>query len=106
MGDIRIFGPSMGSPLDPSTPPEKNDTAKYGAGEWNRVLFDATRSWEFEPRPEWGGRHYPPIDKIAVHLESHVAARWAEYGIGIPYLDGKRRDMLTMEQLSKRLPEV
>lgn len=80
--------------------------AKYGSGEWHRVLIDATRSWEFEPRPEWGGRHYPPIDKLTPELESRIAARWAEYGIGIAYLDDERRELLTMERLSKRLPEV
>jgi UbiD family decarboxylase len=106
LGDIAFYGPCMGSSLDPSTPPEKNDSNKYGAGEWTRVLIDATRSWEFEPRPEWGGRHYPPIDKVAPELESRIAARWEEYGIGIPYLDDERRELLTMEQLSKRLPEV
>ena len=106
LGDITFFGPSLGSPLDPSTPPEKANMAKYGSGEWTRVLIDATRSWEFEPRPEWGGRHYPAINKIAPELESRVAARWEEYGIGIPYLDDERRELLTMEQLSKRLPDV
>jgi 4-hydroxy-3-polyprenylbenzoate decarboxylase len=43
---------------------------------------------------------------LAVELESRVAARWEEYGIGIPYLDDERRELLTMEQLSKRLPDV
>ncbi|WP_068188092.1 UbiD family decarboxylase [Mycobacterium sp. UM_CSW] len=106
VGDIHVYGPSMGSPLDPSTAPAKNDAAKYGAGEWHRVLIDATRSWEFEPRPEWGGRHFPPIDKIHPQLESRVADRWAEYGIGIPYLNDDQRNLLTMEELSKRLSEV
>ena len=55
LGDIAFFGPGLGSSLDPSTPPEKNDTNKYGAGQWTRVLIDATRSWEVEPRAEWGG---------------------------------------------------
>jgi 3-polyprenyl-4-hydroxybenzoate decarboxylase len=57
LGDIAVYGPTLGSPLDPSTPPQKANMAKYGSGEWHRVLIDATRSWEFEPRPEWGGRH-------------------------------------------------
>jgi 4-hydroxy-3-polyprenylbenzoate decarboxylase len=106
LGDITFFGPTMGSPLDPSTPPERNDTARYGSGEWTRVLTDATRSWEFGPRSEWGGRHYPPIDKVAPELESRIAARWEEYGIGIPYLDDDRRELLTLERLSRRLPDV
>ncbi|MCV7401693.1 UbiD family decarboxylase [Mycobacterium fragae] len=106
LGDIAFYGPTMGSSIDPSTPPEKNNTTKYGAGEWTRVLIDATRTWEFGQRPEWGGRHFPPIDRVDPELESRVAARWEEYGIGIPYLDAEGREMLTMEELSKRLPEV
>ncbi len=106
LGDIAFYGPTMGSPLDPSTPPEKNDSARFGAGEWTRVLTDATRSWEFDPRPEWGGRHYPPIDTVEPELEAKIAARWQEYGIGIPYLDDVRRELLTMAELRKRLPEV
>jgi hypothetical protein len=59
VGDIAFFGPGLGSSLDPSAPPEKNDTNKYGAGEWTRVLIDATRSWEVEPRAEWGWAPFP-----------------------------------------------
>jgi hypothetical protein len=39
-------------------------------------------------------------------LESKIAGRWDEYGIGIPYLDDERRELLTLEQLSRRMPEV
>ena len=106
LGDIAFFGPGLGSSLDPSTPSEKNDTNKYGTGQWTRVLIDATRNWEFERRAEWGGRHYPPTDRIAPELESKIADRWDEYGIGIPYLDDERRELLTLAQLSKRMPEV
>ncbi len=106
LGDISFFGPSLGSPPDPSTPPHKANMAKYGSGEWHRVLIDATRSWEFEPRPEWNGRHYPAINTIAAELEARITARRDEYGIGIPYLDDHQRELLTMEQLSKRLPDV
>jgi hypothetical protein len=56
--------------------------------------------------PRLGGRHDPAINTIAPELESRVAARWEEYGIGIPYLDDARRELLTMEQPSKRLPDV
>lgn len=105
-GDIAFYGPTLGSPLDPSTPHEKTNMAKYGSGEWHRVLIDATRSWDNEPRPEWGGRHYPPINRISPELEARVAARWQEYGIAIPYLDDALRESLTMEKLSRRLPDV
>ena len=106
MGDIVFYGPTFGSILDPSTPPEKANPAKYGTGEWTRVLIDATRSWELERRPEYGNRRYPPINKLDPELEAKLKARWHEYGIGIRYLDDEQREMLTMTELAKRLPEV
>jgi 3-polyprenyl-4-hydroxybenzoate decarboxylase len=106
LGDIAFFGPGLGSSLDPSTPPELNDTNKYGTGQWTRVLIDATRSWEVDPRPEWGGRRFPPTDRLAPELEHKIASRWQEYGIGIPYLDNDGREMLTLQRMSKRMPEV
>lgn len=105
-GDIAFFGPGLGSSLDPSTPPERNDTNLYGSGEWTRVLVDATRSWGVAPRPAWGGRRFPPTDRLPAELESQIAARWSEYGIGIPYLDARGREMLTLEKLSRRMPQV
>src|SRR5207249_4461490 len=50
-----VFPGSFGSPIDPSTPLEDRNVAQLGTGLWNRVLIDATRSWRFERRPEWGG---------------------------------------------------
>lgn len=105
-GGIVSFGPTYGSPLDPSTPAEQRNVRKYGTGKWTRLLIDATRSWELEPNEEDGGRRFPPISKIPVELERRIAARWEEYGIGVPYLDDAKRELLTMEQLSRRLPEV
>jgi UbiD family decarboxylase len=49
LGDIAFYGPTLGSPLDPSTPPEKANMAKYGSGECHRVLIDATRSRSSSP---------------------------------------------------------
>jgi 4-hydroxy-3-polyprenylbenzoate decarboxylase len=106
LGDVAFFGPGIGSALDPSTPPELNNGAKYGTGQWTRMLVDATRSWEIDPRPEWGGRRFPPTDRLESELEARVADRWAEYGIGVPYLDDAGRERLTLAKLSKRLPEV
>ncbi len=70
------------------------------------MLIDATRSWELEPDEDYGGRRFPPIAKMPVELERRVAERWDEYGVGVPYLDEERRELLTMEKLSKILPEV
>ena len=105
-GDVMIHGPTFGSVLDPSTLPADRDPVKYGTGRWHRVLIDATRSWEHEPNPQFGGRRYPPINTIDPALEKKIAKRWSEYGIGIDYLDDDARERLTMEQLSKILPEV
>ena len=59
--DIVVFPGSFGSPADPSTPLEERDVGKLGSGIWNRVLIDATRTWMYDPKPEWGGRFPPTV---------------------------------------------
>jgi len=105
-GDVAIVGPTFGSVLDPSTLPADRDVAKYGTGKWHRVLIDATRSWEHEPKPEFGGHRYPPLNKIDPKLERKLKKRWAKYAIGIDYLDDEARELLTMEALSRVFDEV
>jgi 4-hydroxy-3-polyprenylbenzoate decarboxylase len=77
--DIVIFPGSFGSSNDPSIPFEERDVAKLGAGIWNRVLIDATRTWMYDPKPEWGGR-FPPTVQPAPEDEALVDRRWPEYG--------------------------
>jgi len=103
---IVTFGPTFGSPLDPSTPPHLRSPRLYGSGKWTRLLIDATRSWELLPQEDYGGRRFPPISKLPVELERRVRDRWNEYGIAVPYLDDNRRELLTLERLSQILPEV
>jgi 4-hydroxy-3-polyprenylbenzoate decarboxylase len=105
-GQLLTFGPTFGSVLDPSTPLAQASVRKYGTGRWTRVLIDATRNWEFEPNPDWGNRRFPPVNTIPVELERTIRARWSEYGTGMPYLSEEKREMLTLEQLSKVLPDV
>ena len=105
-GQLLTFGPTFGSVLDPSVPAEHASVLKYGTGRWTRVLIDATRNWEFEPNPDWGGRRMPPINRIDPALERRLRDRWSEYGIGIPYFDDDAREGLTMERLAERFPEV
>ncbi len=81
-GGITVFPGIFGSPVDPSTPFADRDVQRLGTGLWNRVLIDATRSWRFEPRPEWGGERFPPTVRPAPEDEARVTARWAEYGLG------------------------
>ncbi len=105
-GQLLTFGPTFGSYLDPSMPPELAQPAKYGSGSWTRVLTDATRNWEFERIPEMDGRRFPAVNTIDPVLEKKIHARWSEYGIGVPYLDDEAREQLTFEQLRKIFPEV
>ncbi|MBI4465415.1 MAG: UbiD family decarboxylase [Acidobacteria bacterium] len=77
--DIVVFPSSFGSPIDPSTPLAERDVPKLGAGIWNRVLVDATRTWMYDPRPEWDGR-FPPTVHPAPEDEALVDRRWSEYG--------------------------
>ncbi len=80
-GGIVVFPGSFGSPIDPSTPLQERDVSRLGSGLWNRVLIDATRSWELERRPEWGGERFPPTVKPAPEDEERVRRRWKEYGL-------------------------
>ena len=77
--DIVVFPGSFGSIADPSTPLEERNVAKLGSGIWNRVLVDATRTWMYDPKPEWGGR-FPPTVHPAPEDEELVNRRWPEYG--------------------------
>ena len=81
-GGIVVFPGIFGSPIDPSTPMEDRNVAQLGTGLWNRVLIDATRSWHFERRPEWGGERFPPTVRPAPDDEARVRDRWTEYGLG------------------------
>jgi UbiD family decarboxylase len=77
-----VFPGIFGSPIDPSTPMHDRDVSRLGTGLWNRVLIDATRSWKFERRPEWGNERFPPTVRPAAEDEARVRARWEEYGLG------------------------
>ena len=81
-GGIVIFPGTFGSPIDPSTPLHDRDVAQLGTGLWNRVLFDATRSWKMQRRPEWDNERFPPTVRPAPEDEARVRARWEEYGLG------------------------
>ena len=81
-GGIVIFPGLFGSPIDPSTPFPDRDVSQLGTGLWNRVLIDATRSWKFARRPEWGNERFPPTVRPAPEDEARVRARWDEYGLG------------------------
>jgi 4-hydroxy-3-polyprenylbenzoate decarboxylase len=105
-GQLLTFGPTFGSVLDPSTPRHQADARKYGTGCWTRLLIDATRNWEFEPNPDWGGRRYPPINTLEPAFEDHIRKRWKEYDIGIDYLSDEKRELLTFRELSKRFSEI
>lgn len=105
-GQLLTFGPTFGSVLDPSTPRHQANPQKYGTGCWTRLLIDATRNWEFEPNPDWGGRRYPPVNVLPAALEERIRSRWSEYGIGIDYLDDNKRELLTFRELSKRFSEI
>lgn len=77
--DVVVFPGTFGSTADPSVPIERRNVAKLGTGMWNRVLIDATRTWNYDPRPEWGGR-FPPTVHPAPEDEALVDRRWPEYG--------------------------
>jgi UbiD family decarboxylase len=82
--DLVVFPGSFGSPIDPSTPLEERSVADLGAGIWNRLLLDATKSWRHPRRPEWGGDRFPPTVAPAPEDLERVRRRWPEYGFTGP----------------------
>lgn len=47
---------------------------------WNRMLIDATIPFEWEPRPEWDGKRFPPSAYPPRDVMDLVERRWREYG--------------------------
>jgi len=78
--DLVVFPGSFGSPIDPSTPLEERSVADLGTGLWNRLLIDATKTWRYPAREEWGGAKFPPTVASAPEDVELVRRRWDEYG--------------------------
>lgn len=78
--DIVVFRSTFGSALDPSTLLEHRQLSELGAGLWNRMLIDATRTWRFPRRPQWGGERFPPLVTPRPQDLELVRKRWREYG--------------------------
>ncbi|MFF1956942.1 UbiD family decarboxylase [Streptomyces sp. NPDC058220] len=77
--DIVVFPGTFGSPIDPSTPLEERSVDDLGAGLWNRMLIDATKTWRFKPQPQWNGARFPPTVAPAAEDLAQVRERWADY---------------------------
>jgi 4-hydroxy-3-polyprenylbenzoate decarboxylase len=78
--DMVVFPGSFGSSLDPSTPIDERSIPKLGAGLWNRLLIDATKTWRFDPRPEWQNQSFPPTVANTEEERQRVLDRWDTYG--------------------------
>lgn len=80
--DIKIWKDHRGSPIDPRQEPERK-------GYWDRVLIDATRPFDWEPRAIWGSEgvnkgvplNYPPTTRPDPELVKRINRNWADYGI-------------------------
>ncbi|NKB38772.1 MAG: UbiD family decarboxylase [Gammaproteobacteria bacterium] len=97
MDQISMFGPTFGSPLDPSVSHDVLDMPRFRTGKWTRVLVDATRNWDLAKNDDWGGKSFPPVGNLEKELEQKIHDRWQEYDIGIDYLDEKKREYLVRE---------
>ena len=78
--DVQVFRGFPGGGLDPSNHPDvliKTD----GAGNWDRLLIDATWPFDWEPRAEWGGLKHPPSCVTEGPINDAIRQRWKEYGI-------------------------
>ena len=78
--DVVVFPGSFGSPIDPSTPLAERSLTDLGTGLWNRVLIDATKTWRYEAREEWGGAKFPPTVAPAPEDRDLVLRKWDTYG--------------------------
>jgi 4-hydroxy-3-polyprenylbenzoate decarboxylase len=80
--DLIIIPGLPGTVIDPTIPPEQRDLVKFGGGISNRMVIDATRTWSFGRREEWGNDFYPPVAyKLSPEDEERVKKRWNEFGL-------------------------
>jgi len=79
--DIVIFPGCPGTPLDPSSSLQDEESEAHGGGaRWNRLLIDATKTWRWGPRKEWEGELFPPKVEVSLEIQRKVQNRWQEYG--------------------------
>lgn len=80
-GDVLVVPDMHGTALDPCVSPEKRDSTRYGAAMVPRTLIDATKTWRYGRRKEWGNEFYPPTAfSLAPEDQELVKRRWQEYG--------------------------
>ncbi len=79
--DLIVFPGCPGSPLDPSNDPRWQDPVIFGGGRWNRLLIDATKTWRWGLKAEWGGERYPQKAEVSAEIQKKVQERWKEYGL-------------------------
>lgn len=80
--DIVFYPGTLGSMLDPSIPAKQRHLQGKPMARWNRMLIDATKSFELEPQEQYGGDVYPPkAFEISEDTEKLIEKRWKEYGI-------------------------
>ena len=77
--DLVIFRGAMGSSIDPSTPLQNRQVSELGAGLWNRLLIDATRTWRFQRRPEWNNEKFPPAVRARPEDIDLIKRKWTQY---------------------------
>ncbi|MGH7907289.1 MAG: UbiD family decarboxylase [Candidatus Binataceae bacterium] len=78
--DLVIFRGTLGSALDPSTPLDNRRISELGAGLWNRLLIDATKTWRFPRRAEWNNEKFPPVSTNRPEDVARVREKWDTYG--------------------------
>jgi len=75
--DLSVFRGNPGSPIDPAIPIHLREIG--GHGRWNRLCIDCTKDWRLEPREEWGGERFPPLNRY-LPTPDYILRRWKEYG--------------------------
>ncbi|MEH6581179.1 MAG: UbiD family decarboxylase [Halioglobus sp.] len=95
-----------GSPMDPAVNPIIRNPKKYGAGQWTRMLIDATRDWDFDLEQPGGQPRFQQVYRLPIDLEQQICERWQEYGISPEYVSEARREVLTLEKTMKLIPDI
>ena len=80
--DVKIWKDQRGSPIDPRQEPETK-------GYWDRMLIDATRPFNWQPRAIWGSEgankgtplNYPPTSKPNQATIDLINDKWERYGV-------------------------
>lgn len=80
--DLVVIPGLPGVEVDPTIHPDDKDILRYGGCIENRLIIDATKTWSYGRRAEWGNDFYPPVAfRLSEEEKELIDKRWQEYGL-------------------------